>query len=372
MSDSGRASNQALAAVFIQGIVLCLLSSSGVLRTINSRIPIYLRSAAVAGLGIYLARVGLESCKFITGGAKLVEPLTGGQTWLFVGGFFVLLVATVLRIKTAILLSFILTTAISWNTGLSPLPDEVGHIPVTIDSVGKLNFTNWTSSTAVGLVTLIYTDIIVQPTVIAALYHIPELKTTPSIINAFDSHDEQERGGMPRTAWRLWFITGAATTLSAILGGTSMVAVMESAAGIKAGGRTGLTAITISFMFVLAIFFSPIFASIPGEATASALVLVGALLMGQVTRVNWSNLDEAIPSFITLTVVPLTSDVAVGVIAGFTAFIVTQVTIWFRSRFSQRDPVSCNSNTADAPPLNIISSSNLKVQDILMINESSI
>lgn len=178
--------------------------------------------------------------------------------------------------RNAVLITMILVTALAWGSGLADPPARVVDVPSDFTSVWRISFSGWDSSTYRGLVTLVYTDILVQTSALMAVSSLPGMRP-PSA----------PRGDMPPYAWKVWLTTGFADCASASFGSTPFTIVMESAAGIRSGGRTGLTSIVVAVLFGLSSLLSPLLASFPPEATSCPLVLVGILMFSRVHHIDW-------------------------------------------------------------------------------------
>ena len=163
---------------------------------------------------------------------------------------------------------------------------------------------------------------------------------------------------LPRYAWKIWLITGCCNVLAAILGCSPLLPVMESAVGIRSGGRTGLTSMVIALLFALSIFFAPVLASFPPEATACPLILVGALMIGGVKDIDWRDMAEGGPAFITILMIPFTFNVGHGLIAGLMASLVCRIARrlrpWYARSFlrGRRDPPK--GDNTDSDPLDAV------------------
>ena len=187
-----------------------------------------------------------------------------------------LLCLDTINFRNAVLFTMLVVTGVAWGSGLADPPTSVVAVPDDYNSLWQLSFSGWDSSTYTGLATLVYTDILVQPSAMMAVSSLPGMRPTGL-----------PQGDLPPYARKLWVMTGCVDCLSSALGCTPLTIVMESAAGIRSGGRTGLTAMVIAFLFAACTLLAPVLASFPPEATACPLVLVGVLMFSRVSTIDW-------------------------------------------------------------------------------------
>ncbi|KAK5656166.1 hypothetical protein OQA88_4926 [Cercophora sp. LCS_1] len=344
----------ALMAVFIEGWIFLVLALTGMRQWLVRVIPASIKTASGVGIGLFLTLIGLSYSSgigFITGGVSTPlaiggcpaeyldsngectqQVLTNPKMWvgiLFGGIFTAFLMA--FRVKSAIVIGIVIVSIISWprSTPLTYFPNTaegnqrweffkqiVAFHPIK-HTMGKLQ---WDLSGAVGsrfaiaLVTFLYVDII-------------DCSATLYSMARFCNRVRRGERDFPRST--LAFCTDAiCISLGALLGCSPVTAFIESGAGVAEGGRTGLTAIVCGLCFLSSIFFAPIFASIPPWATGSTLVLVGCLMIRQVTRVNWMYIGDAIPAFVTLSFIPFSYSVAYGLMAGMFTYCALNTLIW--------------------------------------------
>lgn len=309
----------ALGAVFWAGVIFLLLSVFNVRTSIVRAIPRPLRYAIAAGIGLFIALIGLQNARFVVASpatlitfAKVSPPLL-----VFVGGLALTAALTVRRVPGAVLFGILGTTLLAatlgrgWGTEtMVNVPDTVFAAPdfsllLALDFVGALRW---------ALVPVIFayafTDLF------------ESLSTFVGLAEASGLVDER---GEPRNV-KQSLVTDAFATLGAGLVGSSPgTAYVESAVGIEAGGRTGLTAVVAGLLFLPCLFLSPLLGVIPALATAPALVLVGAFMVRPVTKIDWGKLDEAIPAFLALVLIPFTYSITQGLIWGFLSYTFLKV-----------------------------------------------
>ncbi|EAT85518.2 hypothetical protein SNOG_06867 [Parastagonospora nodorum SN15] len=305
--------NLALTAVFIEGFVFIFLSLIGMRQS--------------CGIGLFLALIGLGNTTGIgavSGARSTTLQIAGCPEEFFVDGTCGLVTAYLMayKVKSAMIVGILLVSIISWprDTSVTYFPDTtvgnsrwdffkkvVNFHPID-HTLNKLdwNITSNPGQFAMALFTFLYVDII---DCTATLYSMAR----------FSGVVDPETGDFPRST--LAYCTDAfCISIGALLGVSPVTVFIESGAGIAEGGKTGLTAMACGICFIISMFFAPIFASIPPWATGCTLVLVGCLMMRQVSNINWSYIGDAIPSFVTLMFIPFGYSAAYGLIAGLMVY----------------------------------------------------
>ncbi|WP_207534325.1 NCS2 family permease [Desertivirga arenae] len=312
----------ALGAVFWSGVVFFLLSFFNIRTHIVKAIPKTLRYSIAAGIGLFITLIGLSNAKFvianpatIVGGAVL-----GSNVLTFVCGLLFTAALLVRRVKGAILFGILFTTLAAYPLGrfwgleenVKPLVqfNEVFSAP-DFSLFFKLDLVNSLQLSILPVIfAFVFTDMF------------DSLSTFVGIAEAANLLDEK---GEPKNIKRSLLTDAFATTFAGIAGSSPGTAYIESAVGIEAGGRTGLTAIVAAFLFLPFLFLSPLLSVIPSIATAPALVLVGVFMIGPVVKINWNQLDDAIPAFLAMVLIPFTYSITHGIIWGFLSFTVIKV-----------------------------------------------
>jgi AGZA family xanthine/uracil permease-like MFS transporter len=309
----------ALGAVFISGIAFVLLSLAGVRQAIVDAIPSHLKLATSVGIGLFLAIIGCESAGLIQAHpATLVTlgALTTPEPLLAIFGLILTACLLVRRVPGALLIGIGATTGLAMATG-APV---FGGQAFTGFTHGLLQAPAWPTDIAFAL------DI-------PAALHLGAFGVIFIFlfVDLFDTAGSlmglSQRGGFLDADGRLPRAEGAfaadaiGTACSATLGSTSMVAYIESAAGIEEGGRTGLTALVVAGCFALSIFAAPLAGAVPAVATAPVLLLIGAMMMGGAAQIGWDDYATAIPAFLTIVLMPLTYSIANGVAFGLIAHV---------------------------------------------------
>ena len=320
----GVAWQTALGAVFISGILFVVLSLLGVRRAIVQGIPMGLKLAITAGIGCFLALLGMRSAGIVVANeATLVGmgDLGNPTAWLAIIGLIVTAVLLQLRVKGAILWGILATSLLAILTradvyaggadgALQAFPgfnDGVVGLPVwPTDLVGQMDIAG---ALGIGLLSVVFT-----------FFFVDFFDATGTLTGlAHRSGYLDEKGDMPR-AKTVFSMDGLAAMFGAFMGTSTTTAYVESASGIEEGGRTGLTAVTTGLLFVLALFLWPLAGAIPGAATAPALILVGALMMDGIRHIEWDEVAEGVPAFLTIIAMPLTFSIANGVSMGIISY----------------------------------------------------
>ena len=315
----------ALLAVFVEGIVFIVLSLTNVREAIFNAIPLTLKSAVSVGIGLFVAFVGLQNAKLIVNSDStlLTYQHFKGETFHSVGiGALLTLIAVMLikNVKGAILYGIILTWVLGIICELTGIyvPDaEAGMYSViptafvsfdfsslgnTFGQVFNLDFTNFNiGNFIVVMFAFLFVDLF------------DTLGTLIGVASKADMLDEE--GKLPRIKGAL-LADAIATSAGAVLGTSTTTTYVESASGVTEGGRTGLTAATTAVLFLLASIFSPLFLTIPSFATAPALIVVGFYMMGAVAKINFDDMTDAIPAFLTILVMPLAYSISEGIAIG--------------------------------------------------------
>lgn len=309
---------QALAAVFVEGIVFILLTVFRVREAIVNAIPLNLRYAISVGIGLFIAIIGLKNGGIIVK-SDATETTLGPWTatsLLAMGGILLGGVLMALKVRGALFYTIIALTIIGIPFGVTQIPEgfTLLSMPASMEPVAfQLDFSRFLSLDLeyyVIVFTLVFMDL---------------FDTLGTLIGAATSAGMVEKNGRIHGLNRALMADAVGTTIGALCGTSTVTTYVESTTGIAAGGRTGLTSLTVSVLFLLALFFSPFFLIIPSAATTSALVLVGVLMMGSVTRIDLRDFTEALPCFITILMMPFTASIAEGIVLGMLSYVLVKV-----------------------------------------------
>ncbi len=317
----------ALGAVFISGVLFVVLSVIGARQAIVQAIPNSLKFAITGGIGAFLAFLGLKNAGIVIANpATLVGmgSLASPTVWLASIGVILTAALMARKVTGAILYGILTTTVLGMVTGaavyaggpegaLRSFPGFDGSFlgifgtPVWPgDLVGQMDIVG---ALGLGLLSVVFTFFFVD--FFDATGTLTGLSQRAGFIDA--------QGNMPR-ARRLFSMDGLAAMFGAFMGTSTTTAYVESAAGVGEGGRTGLTAVTVAVLFLLSMFLWPLASAIPAAATAPALILVGALMMDGVRHIDWDDIADSLPAFLTIIVMPLTFSIANGVSLGVISY----------------------------------------------------
>jgi len=311
----------ALGAVFISGVAFLLLTALGVRQLIISTIPFELYAAVAAGVGLFIAFIGFRNSGIIL--ANPVTTVTLGNlseknTALALFGLLLMAALLAWRVRAAMLIGILATTAIGLVTGVAKWMPQSYRLRDLSATAGKLDIG--------GILRLGFLEIIFVFLFIDMFDNIGTLVAVGKRAGLFDRTHQ-----IPRVN-RILFADATATVVGALSGTSTVVSYIESAAGVEAGGRTGVTAIVTGLLFAVALFVAPAVGAIPAAASAPALIIVGSLMMSSVAEIAWQDPEVAIPAFLTIMTIPLTYSIANGLAFGFTAFTLLKVV---RGKFRQ-------------------------------------
>ncbi|XP_015954502.1 adenine/guanine permease AZG2 [Arachis duranensis] len=327
----------ALAVVCIEGVLFLLVSALGLRGKLAKLIPHSIRLACAAGIGLFIAFVGLQSnqglgligpdpSNLVTITAcKIVDPVTGAclggrmqspKFWLGFLGLLITSYGLMKNVKGSMIYGILFVTFVSWfrHTGVTYFPDtplgdaNYNYFKKVVDfhkiesTAGVLSFSDFNRSEVwVALATLFYVDV---------------LAITGTVYTMAEIGEFVDEKGNFEGEYMAYIVDAAGTIVGSTLGVTTTATFVESSAGLREGGRTGLTAVFIGMFFFFSLFFTPLFSSVPPWAIGSSLVLVGVMMMKVVKDIDWNNMKEAVPAFATMLLMPLTYSIANGIIGG--------------------------------------------------------
>jgi AGZA family xanthine/uracil permease-like MFS transporter len=310
----------ALGCVFLSGLAFLLLTAVGVRQMIIAAIPRSLFSAVAGGVGLFIAFIGLKDAGVVVANpatAVALGDLTQPTAALAVLGLAVTAALMAWRVKGAILIGILVTTAAGWALGLAHPPSgaysltDIGQTALKADIPAALNLKGGLGATLLEIVfVFLFVDLF------------DNVGTLVAVTKEAGLTDEA--GEIPRLN-RILFTDSVATMFGALAGTSTTTSYIESAAGVAAGGRTGLTAVTVGALFLVTFLFAPLVQAIPAAATAPALVLVGAMMLGAVAEIDWKDMNVAIPAFLTLIGIPLTFSIANGLAFGIVSYAVLKL-----------------------------------------------
>ncbi len=303
----------ALGIVFISGAFFLALTLTGIREQIVNGIPDCLKFSTAAGIGLFIAFVGLRNAKLVVAQASTFVGLgsfADHEAQIAAFGLILTAILMVRKVGGAILLGIVATTIIGMLRGTSQWPTHFLSLPHPGGTFLKLDLRG---AIHLGLIEII-----------CVFFFVDLFDNVGTLVGVCEQGKFLVDGKLPR-AGRALLADAIGTTFGALTGTSTVTSYIESAAGVAAGARTGLGNIAIAGLFLVAPFFAPLVSAIPSYATAPALILVGALMCGAVTSVKWDDFSEAFPAFLTMVATPLTFSVATGLSLGLISFTMIKV-----------------------------------------------
>ncbi len=305
----------ALTAVFVEGLLFIALSYGGIRTALIRAIPLPIKLATTAGIGLFLAIIGLKNAGLVVASPATLVQLgdlhTAGPLIAFAG---LLLIAVLIsrRVKGALLIGIAAVTLAAWALGLARPPQAVFSMPsLPRETLWAFDFGQLLTAKFLGIMlAFLFVDI---------------FDTAGTLIGVGRAGGFLDDKGELPGATRAFAADAVGTAAGAVLGTSTVTAYVESAAGVEEGGRTGLTAVVVAVLFLLALFFIPLLSAIPTVATAPALVVVGAMMMGAIGELDWRRLDDGIPAFLTVALMPFTYSIANGIAGGIISYTVIKL-----------------------------------------------
>ena len=325
---------QALSMVFICGVINILITVTKIRKYIIKAIPLSLQHAIGGGIGIFVAYIGFLNVGMVdfSAGVPGLPALNQPVLWVFLIGLALISILLILKVKGAILIAIAATTIIGIPFGVTTLGDTISFT----DACAQLPTTFLAIFKEGGILSL-FTDLSKLPLVLITIFSFSISDTFDTIgtfigtgrrSGIFSAEDEKamETGaGFKSKMDKALFADAAATSIGAIFGTSNTTTFVESAAGIGAGGRTGLTSVVTALCFALSAFFATFVSAVPSAATAPALVAVGVMMMSSFKDIDWSDFDEALPAFFAGIFMALCYSISYGIAAGFIFYVLVKV-----------------------------------------------
>ena len=307
----------ALGAVFIAGILFFVMSVTNLRSWMISSIPMNLRIAMGAGVGLFIGIIGLEAGGIILFNVEDAKyPLLGNfskpDTLLAALGFLIIAALSIRKIPGAIIIGILIITLIAIFAdliqfkGLISTPPDIRPTFMKLDILGALDL---------GMLTVIMSFLFVNL-----------FDTTGTLVGVATRANLLDENGEAKTLDKALKADSGASIFGTFFGCSPVTSYVESSAGVEAGGRTGLTAVVVGLLFILAMFLSPLASIIPAYATAGALIYVAILMLGGMEKLNWSHVTELLPALVILIMIPLTFSIADGIALGFLSYVVLKIT----------------------------------------------
>ncbi len=308
----------ALAAVFVEGIIFVILSVCNIRELIIKSIPPILKTAIGVGIGLFIAFVGLINGGVITKGDQLSQMGDISEPSIYLTLISIVIIGAMIikKVPGGLLLGMLITTVIAIPLGVVSIPENfsIFSMPNSIEPIlFKMDFSQLLSlDMALIIFTLIFSDL---------------FDTAGTLIAICSRANLVDEKGEVKNTKQAFLADAISTTVGATLGVSAVTSYVESAAGTAAGGRTGLTAVATGAMFILALFFAPLFSIIPNAATAAVLVVVGLFMMSSVTSIDFNDYRFSLPAFITILFIPLSYNIATGISYGFLSYVALHLII---------------------------------------------
>ena len=308
----------ALTAVFIEGIIFIILTLTKVRQWILNSIPMSLKNAIGAGIGLFIAFIGLQNAGLIVNSDSTLVTLGDvchGSGLLAVIGIFITAVLLILKVRGGILLGILITALLgllikdpATGVALTHFSGVVDTPPSVAPIFAKFE---WGQILSWDMLAVVFTFLFIDM-----------FDTMGTVIGVSQKAGFVDENGNVEDIDKVFMADSIGTVCGACLGTSTTTTYVESSAGVGEGGRTGLTAFSVAICFALALFFAPIFLGIPSAATAPALILVGVMMMEPVVRIDWTNFREAIPAFVTLILMPVAYSISDGILIGMITYVV--------------------------------------------------
>lgn len=325
---------QALSMVFICGLLNIIITVTKIRKYIIKAIPLSLQHAIGGGIGIFVAYIGFLNVGMVdfSAGVPALPTLNQPVFWVFLIGLVIISVLLVLKIKGAILIAIAVTTIIGIPFGVTTVGDTISFT----DACAQLPSTFLAIFESDGLISL-FTDMAKLPLVLITIFSFSISDTFDTIgtfigtgrrSGIFSEDDEkamESSAGFKSKMDKALFADATATSIGALFGTSNTTTFVESAAGIGAGGRTGLTSVVVAICFALSAFFATFISAVPSAATAPALVAVGVMMMSSFKDIDWSDFDEALPAFFAGIFMALCYSISYGIAAGFIFYVIVKI-----------------------------------------------
>ena len=305
----------ALTAVLIEGLIFIVLTLTNVREAIVNAIPLNLRYAIGGGIGLFIAFIGLQSSGLVIKQDSTLVTLgdvTSGSALLALIGLAITGVLYIKKVKGAMLIGILATTVIGIPMGVT---GKITGIIDTPDSIAPIfcKF-EWDNIFTLDMLVVVFT-----------LLFIGMFDTIGTLVGVSTKAGMIDEKGRVKNIKQAFMADAIATTVGACLGTSTTTTYVESASGVAVGGRSGLTAFSVGICFMIAMFFSPLFLSIPAAATAPVLILVGLMMLEPITKIEFDKFSEAIPAFICLIAMPLTYSISNGILLGIISYAVINI-----------------------------------------------
>ena len=319
LGPMGKTWQFALTAVLIEGLIFMVMSLFNVREAIFEAIPKNLKIAVSCGIGLFIAFLGLTNTGVITAGQGTILALGNikeGAALLTLIGILITGVLVAKNVKGGLLIGIIVTTVIGIPLGVTVLPESFSTIvslPPSVKDVA-FQFVGFDEIFSVEMFVVVFTFLFVDV-----------FDTVGTLAGVAAKADMLDEDGKLEKVGPALMADAIGTTIGACLGTSTVTTFVESASGVAEGGRTGLTALSTGLMFGVALFFAPLFTLIPSAATAPALVIVGLFMMSSITTMDFDDMTESIPAFLTIIMMPFAYSIAEGIVFGMLSYVIIKL-----------------------------------------------
>lgn len=333
LTSRGLSPQGAMGVILLEGIAVTILVLVGLREAVMNAVPLALKRAIGVGIGLFILFIGFANGGFVKGNAPATPTTfhlpTTAADFVFWIGLVITVILWVRKVKAALVISILLTTVVALIAG-------VATIPTASELVLTPSFTTLGQVAPFEIFTLPNLSLLAAILIVFSIMLTDFFDTMGTVTGvATEAGLANEDGSVPGVG-RILLVDSVAAAVGGLAGVSSNTTYIESAAGVAEGGRTGFSSVVTGVLFLLAILLAPIAGIIPGVATAPALVLVGYLMFTQVRDINVTELEDGIPALLTMILMPLTYDIALGIGAGFVSWVLIKVV---RGKASQVHPL---------------------------------
>ncbi len=306
----------ALTAVLIEGLIFIVLTLTNVREAIVNALPLSLRKAIGAGIGLFIALIGLKGGGIVIDNpATLVDlgDVTSGAGLLSVIGLVITGILVILNVPGALLIGIIATTIIGIPLGVTQFAGVLSTPPSMNPILGQI-MTDPSQIFSLDMLVVVFTFLFVDM-----------FDTIGTLVGVTTKANMVDEKGNPKRLNQAFMADAVGTVAGALLGTSTVTTYVESASGVAQGGRSGLTAFSVAVCFALAMFFAPLFTAIPGSAVCPALVIVGLFMLSPIKDIPLDDMSEAIPAYLTMILMPVTYSISNGILLGLISYVVLNI-----------------------------------------------
>ncbi len=306
----------ALTAVLIEGLIFIVLTLTNVREAIVNALPLSLRKAIGAGIGLFIALIGLKGGGIVIDNpATLVDlgDVTSGAGLLSVIGLVITGILVILNVPGALLIGIIATTIIGIPLGVTQFAGVLSTPPSMKPILGQI-MTDPSQIFSLDMLVVVFTFLFVDM-----------FDTIGTLVGVTTKANMVDGKGNPKRLNQAFMADAVGTVAGALLGTSTVTTYVESASGVAQGGRSGLTAFSVAVCFALAMFFAPLFTAIPGSAVCPALVIVGLFMLSPIKDIPLDDMSEAIPAYLTMILMPVTYSISNGILLGLISYVVLNI-----------------------------------------------